>query len=90
VLPVCRVFGLLRAIPLRFLLKPDPEVEETCQNAHLLFDRDWSAMIFVEDPIDVQNWHLHDLSRDDFGDSNVTLILNGAGCCASSAKPATQ
>lgn len=41
------------------------------------FNPNWSPILFLEEAVNVQDWHIHGLANDEYSEENATLVLNG-------------
>ncbi|OHS94615.1 Dynein heavy chain family protein [Tritrichomonas foetus] len=43
----------------------------------LQFNTNWTPTSFLEEAVDVQDWHINGLANDEYSEENATLVLNG-------------
>ncbi|KAH0787434.1 dynein heavy chain 2, axonemal [Histomonas meleagridis] len=43
----------------------------------IIFNPNFNVSTFLNEPIDIQNWHVYGLSQDEFSEENATLVLHG-------------
>ena len=43
----------------------------------LLFNPNWTPTSFLEEAVNVQDWHINGLANDEYSEENATLVLNG-------------